>query len=610
MEVKFADYRFLREQLVLYKQDELIPLKSNQALLLDFFLSDPERIHSKDAIMDSVWQGKVVSEQVVFQTISQLRAVLGDKAIRTFSKKGYQWQLPILPEHNSVPVEAAEQPVVEGSAKERKFSLAWLGVFFILLVISGFIYSIQSPGNKPVSLHLLDSGNNGGPSQPVFKQILSGALEQNEAFVFQEKPLDISVRQAFSAPKLTWQQADLAADNWLIWGDTYTSEQGIFLNFGLSRDNTRWQGYLFAENARKLAHKLAQRLDELQVIGLFSAVNERLDINQLMSMQQVADKDPDLLLLLAKHYISIQQLDVALTYLQKLANLDSSYASRPYQAHAQWYRGKIYKMRRQHLQAANSLETMSAVLADTPLWPLNFHNIKTKAWLAYEQTNYDVMFATLEQGIKLGRKQADALTLFELHIIYSILAQKTGEDHQKYHHLNEAQALLLKHKLDDSNLAVVYYHFALFTEDNSKAIPYLERILTLPRTAQNYWVLDNAFEMLVNHRLEQQDFTGALAMFSGVADSLKKQVLKAKVMQARQEPEQAKPLLQKAFERARLEYDIGTGLQAALMLYQLSTGQPKARAEYLAYLESNAKPGWLRQHNVVLASELQPQPSD
>lgn len=95
MEIIFANYRFLPEPLILYLDEELIPLKRNQAMLLHFFLSEPEKIHSKDDIMDSVWQDKVVSEQVVFQTISQLRSILGENTIQTFSKKGYKWKLPL-----------------------------------------------------------------------------------------------------------------------------------------------------------------------------------------------------------------------------------------------------------------------------------------------------------------------------------------------------------------------------------------------------------------------------------------------------------------------------------------------------------------------------------
>jgi DNA-binding winged helix-turn-helix (wHTH) protein len=95
MEIRFRNYRFLPEPMVLYRDGEIIPLKHNQTLLLHLFLDNPEKIHSKDAIMNFVWKNKVVSEQVVFQTISQLRALLGDNAIQTFSKKGYKWTIAI-----------------------------------------------------------------------------------------------------------------------------------------------------------------------------------------------------------------------------------------------------------------------------------------------------------------------------------------------------------------------------------------------------------------------------------------------------------------------------------------------------------------------------------
>ena len=49
MDFKFANYRFLSESLMLYRDDELIPLKRNQAVLLRYFLSAPDGIHSKDA---------------------------------------------------------------------------------------------------------------------------------------------------------------------------------------------------------------------------------------------------------------------------------------------------------------------------------------------------------------------------------------------------------------------------------------------------------------------------------------------------------------------------------------------------------------------------------
>ena len=49
----------------------------------------------KKSILSHVWQDKVVSEQAVFQNISHLRSLFGNQAIKTFSKRGYQWQLKV-----------------------------------------------------------------------------------------------------------------------------------------------------------------------------------------------------------------------------------------------------------------------------------------------------------------------------------------------------------------------------------------------------------------------------------------------------------------------------------------------------------------------------------
>ena len=160
MEVKFAEYRFLRDQLILYKHDEIVPLKHTQALLLDYFLAQPSGIHSKDAIMSSVWKDKVVSEQVVFQTISQLRAILGSNAIKTFSKKGYQWQIAIeeaIPEldHPAQDNQTLDSQEAESNPSKKKsisHSL-WLAVaFFGLVLVGGYFLLPQSTEKLSINL--------------------------------------------------------------------------------------------------------------------------------------------------------------------------------------------------------------------------------------------------------------------------------------------------------------------------------------------------------------------------------------------------------------------------------------------------------------------------
>jgi len=600
MEVKFAEYRFLRDQLILYKHEEIIELKRNQALLLDFFLANPDGIHSKDAIMDTVWQNKVVSEQVIFQTISQLRAILGSDAIRTFSKKGYKWQLALLPEP-AVDSGHKSTLLTEKTSQARHLS-RWAVLFFAALIMAG-IYLLQTLTTKgQVVLHLVQYGNSAVSGQKPFADLAKQIVGQEETFTVEFAQENNSARQSFAAPKLAWQQSGIPEQDWLLWTDTFSAPEGVFLNYGLSRDNTYWHGYVYAQTHEQLAQRLSQRLAELYRLGLFAQLNSRLDISTLTSMKEIAPDDPDLLLLLANYYLEVQQLEVALTYAQKLANLDLSYAFSPYRAKAQWLMADVYKRRHSYRLAANSLNKMSATLVDTPLWALNYDNISAQAWLAYEQHDFDIMFEVLDQGIEFGQQQGDALTLFELHILYSILAKKGGDDHKKYAHLNAAQALLLKHELDESNLAVIFYHFAIFTQDHKKALPYLKKILALPRTVRNGWIIDHATELLADQYIEQQDYQLAMSLLDNQPGSPKYMISMAKIYHAQQSQQKARSHFEKAFELARLQYKPHIAIDSALMLFQLTAQEPEVQAEYLDYLQRFANKDWLEKRMDLLTN--------
>ena len=95
MKYRFQDFEFDAQQRVLTRSGEVYSLNEKAALLLSLLLDDVKKIHSKADILDFVWADRVVTDQVVFQNISTLRAIFGDAAIKTFSRKGYQWQLPL-----------------------------------------------------------------------------------------------------------------------------------------------------------------------------------------------------------------------------------------------------------------------------------------------------------------------------------------------------------------------------------------------------------------------------------------------------------------------------------------------------------------------------------
>ncbi len=75
------------------KELELAP---NQWRLLAYFLSNPQRLLTKDMLIDAVWRGQAVTDQAVSHAVRLLRDSLGDDAkdpryIQTVHRRGYRF---------------------------------------------------------------------------------------------------------------------------------------------------------------------------------------------------------------------------------------------------------------------------------------------------------------------------------------------------------------------------------------------------------------------------------------------------------------------------------------------------------------------------------------
>jgi DNA-binding winged helix-turn-helix (wHTH) protein len=101
MKVSFDDFEFNCEQLTLKNNGNKFSIKEKHAQILAILIKEPEKIHSKSDLLSKVWPDETVSDQMVFQSIGHLRALFGDNAVKTFSKKGYQWQIPLSLSHQT-----------------------------------------------------------------------------------------------------------------------------------------------------------------------------------------------------------------------------------------------------------------------------------------------------------------------------------------------------------------------------------------------------------------------------------------------------------------------------------------------------------------------------
>ncbi len=587
----FKDFHFSNEKHLLFKAGEVVSLKTNQLHLLEFFLNDTESVHSKDDILSAVWGNQDVSEQVVFQTISQLRSVLGSDAIKTYPKRGYRWTLDVSLQDAVVQTKPntriIESPTTSRN-KAAKNQAVWLVsvVFFAVLFTISFKWLTSS--DDRVVIHHIEVD-----TSPV-----DWASISSEEFVLRPLQGEVNASLLFSSPQLAHQQAQLPSQTWLLATKGYASDSLELIHYSAFNGQQQWQGYVQGATATKVSQALQDRIEQLQGFGMFTKGNQVLTLESVRALLQDSPDDPELLLLASKKHTAMAQNDVALAYLQRVVATEGPNI---YKAVAYWKMGRIYKMRGQSAMAHQALETMGKVLSSLPLTPLYFEYIKTKAWLAYSETNHAAMYQALEQGFARFHQEQGKhpLSAFKLHILTSILSQKVANHESKYHHLTQAQALLIEHQLDASNYAVVYYHYALFAKASNPSIKdrayitFLNKVLTLPRTSDNFWVHDEVIELLVLHHLAVEDFTSATQVLDEYSVTPKRLFLRAKVQQAQNQAAEARALYERAYQQAKIDYDTRTALESALILYRLSSAAPAKQAEYLVYLQYNAQEQWL-----------------
>src|SRR6266571_1984426 len=116
----FGPFRLDPEHACLWGAAQAIPLPPKAFAVLHYLVAHPDRLVSKDELLDAVWPDTAVSEAVVRVAIGALRKVLGDMAqpprfIATVPRRGYRFLAPV-EEYTgvapvSVPVPAEPVPV-------------------------------------------------------------------------------------------------------------------------------------------------------------------------------------------------------------------------------------------------------------------------------------------------------------------------------------------------------------------------------------------------------------------------------------------------------------------------------------------------------------------
>jgi TolB-like protein/tetratricopeptide (TPR) repeat protein len=96
VQFRFADFVLDTDRRELTRQSEPVPLGPQVFDLLVYLLQNRERVVSKDDLLETVWQGRIVSESTLTSHINAVRKAIGDtgeeqRLIRTVARKGFRF---------------------------------------------------------------------------------------------------------------------------------------------------------------------------------------------------------------------------------------------------------------------------------------------------------------------------------------------------------------------------------------------------------------------------------------------------------------------------------------------------------------------------------------
>jgi adenylate cyclase len=152
--LKIGEWEFHVQSHELSRNGKTVRLEPRVAGLLLYLANHPGELASRTALLDALWPGVVVSDEVLTNAVNKLRRAFGDdranpKVIETIPKAGYRLLVPVYAQE-PVPTAStpapASQPISGAATKSR---LRWqipLAVLAVVGLAASIITSLQLTG--------------------------------------------------------------------------------------------------------------------------------------------------------------------------------------------------------------------------------------------------------------------------------------------------------------------------------------------------------------------------------------------------------------------------------------------------------------------------------
>jgi DNA-binding winged helix-turn-helix (wHTH) protein len=615
-------FQFNGLSLVLLKDGKPLAIRNNEAKLLAFFLANPQQVFSKEAILENVWAGKVVSEQAVFQAISNLRTLFGDEAIKTFPKKGYQWQIdlqpapPVIsPTQGPIPAEQTTSTTnsITSVNKHRHQWLPWLSATLVVaalyftLLIKPTAVTNTDPIPIIVQPFVLDANNTGAPD--IAQQVQDAVVEHinNQAsLVVHVPPSNHSPHQVAAAPAhfLTVYNQSIAA-NLLVSGRVRQAGDQLILSFVVQGQQNQWKGYVTATNSAGLAAEVNALLSKIAPMKvLWESKDLRLINAQLQLLYSENPGNLAMLYQLVDNSLYLGDVDKARLHAQELEQQAHSAMNLPYQALA---------LRAQALASLDLIDTAqyihlldkSVALAtefNDPI--LQSRVMEYYTYIYHQLKNFESMERNLLDALALAEtaqapeQQAQVLRLL------AIFSYKLNRPDKRDEYLARAQHILDQYQFPSESYALLEDIAGMFSDEKTQKEHFFWQALNRFTPEQEAWVKERAQEHLVNLYIDQQRWHDAHAVFAKETNLSGAELFyQAEIHFKENNFSLAKTQAEAAFKQANISGEYSASLEAALLLAQLHQQftQPALQKTYLEYINKNALPSWKKSKEKALA---------
>ncbi|HSC66149.1 MAG TPA: winged helix-turn-helix domain-containing protein [Cellvibrio sp.] len=614
----FNNFKFSSLNLVLLKDGQPLAIRNNEAKLLAFFLANPQQVFSKDAILESVWAGKVVSEQAVFQAISNLRNVFGDEAIKTFPKKGYQWQLPL---QQPLSTEAPSSELSPSSVTATNASAIGAHKFWLLGLAALVAIALS------VSLYLQPAGNAGEVARQSVRVIVepvvhdpgsSGAddlapLLQNEIFKqassrslkFRLPPSVHSPQQVAAGPAhfLALYKQSVEVDL-LVTGRVRKAGEKLYLSYVIQGRENDWRGYLIAENEQALAAELVGLLGK---IGTVKVLWESADLRLVNAqLQLLYNENPDslpTLYQLIDNLLYLGDVDKARLLAVELEQRSVIAGNIPYQALAlqvQAFASFDTVDDLQYLALVDKSVALAAAIDDALL---QAHLMVNYTPVFYRQKNFARIEEKLLRALALAEAAQAPEQQAELLRVLSIYSYKLKQADKRDAYLARVKAILDANQFPGESYALLEDIAGMVSDDRAQKEKFFWQALNRFKPEQEAWVKERAQEHLVDLYIDQQRWQDAFAVLARETTLSGAELwMTAKIHFKQNDFSLARTQAEAAFKQANISGEYVARLESAVLLAQIHQHlkQPDLQKKYVEYIHKNALPLWLAGNKEVL----------